>query len=137
MKMINNVSLVGRLTKDVEIRKTESNKSVASITLAIGDRFNKDHTDFINCVVWNSSAEYLNKYATKGDVIGLTGRIATRTYDGRNGKVYVTEVVADNVSIIGSRKNNQSQNDNVPEPVVAPEVDNGNMDIDPDELPFF
>ena len=137
MKMINNVSLVGRLTKDVEIRKTESNKSVASITLAIGDRFNKDHTDFINCVVWNSSAEYLNKYATKGDVIGLTGRIATRTYDGRNGKVYVTEVVADNVSIIGSRKSNQSQNDNVPEPVVAPEVDNGNMDIDPDELPFF
>lgn len=137
MKMINNVSLVGRLTKDVEIRKTESNKSVASITLAIGDRFNKDHTDFINCVVWNSSAEYLNKYAVKGDVIGLTGRIATRTYDGRNGKVYVTEVVADNVSIIGSRKNNQNQNDNVPEPVVAPEVDNGNMDIDPDELPFF
>ena len=135
--MINNVSLVGRLTKDVEIRKTESNKSVASITLAIGDRFNKDHTDFINCVVWNSSAEYLNKYATKGDVIGLTGRIATRTYDGRNGKVYVTEVVADNVSIIGSRRNNQNQNDNVPEPVVAPEVDNGNMDIDPDELPFF
>ena len=135
--MINNVSLVGRLTKDVEIRKTESNKSVASITLAIGDRFNKDHTDFINCVVWNSSAEYLSKYATKGDVIGLTGRIATRTYDGRNGKVYVTEVVADNVSIIGSRKSNQSQNDNVPEPVVAPEVDNGNMDIDPDELPFF
>lgn len=134
--MINNVSLVGRLTKDVEIRKTESNKSVASITLAIGDRFNKDHTDFINCVVWNSSAEYLNKYAAKGDVIGLVGRIATRSYDGKSGKVYVTEVVAENVTIINSKRNNQGgNNQEVPvEPVVAA---SNEVEIDPNEFPFF
>jgi len=128
---MNNVSLLGRLTKEIELKKTESNKSVTTITLAIGDRFNKDHTDFINCVVWNQSAEYLNNYAHKGDYISLVGRISTRSYDGKHGKVFVTEVIADSVQIISSSKkekeNVNTNTDNL----------NGDIDISPDELPFY
>ena len=105
---INSVTLVGRITKDIDLRKTSSNTSVCNFTVAVDRRFqsqqaNGQSADFINCIAWRQSADFLAQYAGKGTVVGVEGRIQTRSYDGPNGKVYVTEVVADNVQIISSR----------------------------------
>ena len=99
--MINNVVLVGRLTKDADLRYTANGTGVATFTLAVNRNFtnqdgNRD-ADFINCVIWRKSAETLANYARKGTLIGVTGRIQTRNYENQQGqRVYVTEVVADN-----------------------------------------
>ena len=105
---INSVTLVGRITKDIELRKTSSNTSVCNFTVAVDRRFqsqqgNGQSADFISCIAWRQSADFLASYAQKGTIVGVEGRIQTRSYDGQNGKVYVTEVVADNVQIISSR----------------------------------
>jgi single-strand DNA-binding protein len=102
--MINRVVLVGNLTKDPVLRKTQSGQSVTSFTLAINRRSKEqDQADFINCTAWNQPGEYLAQYAKKGNTIGVEGRITTRNYDDKDGKkVYVTEVVCDNVNIIKS-----------------------------------
>jgi len=112
--MINRVVLVGRLTKDIELKKTNSNTSVCSFTLACNRRFQSKEpgaqtADFINCIAWRQSADFLAQYASKGAIVGVEGRIQTRSYDGQNGKVYVTEVVADNVQLL-SRSNNSTGN---------------------------
>ena len=73
--MINQVMLLGRLTRNPELKKTESNKSVLNFTLAIKDAYNKDKTEFIDCVAWNQSADFLNQYAGQGDLISCEGRI--------------------------------------------------------------
>lgn len=107
--MINRVVLVGRLTKDVEVRKTQSGLSCANFTVAC-DRFRKkddqeQNADFINCVAWRQAADFLGSYAQKGTMIGVDGRIQTRSYENAQGaKVYVTEVVADNVQILETKK---------------------------------
>ena len=106
---INSVTLVGRLTKDIDLRKTSSNTSVCNFTVAVDRRFQSQQNggqtaDFINCIAWRQSADFLASYASKGTIVGVEGRIQTRSYDGQNGKVYVTEVVADNVQIISSRQ---------------------------------
>ena len=113
---MNVCSLIGRITKDLEIRKTQSNKSVLAFTLAVNRRLTQEQknagaqsADFINCVVWNQPAEYLARYAGKGAIISLNGRIATRSYDGQYGKVYVTEVVGDEVSILNTPKKEEKQ----------------------------
>ena len=86
--MINNVVLVGRLTKDIELRKTQSGLSVASFTVACDRRLsqeqknnNEQSADFISCVAWRGSADFLGNYAHKGDTVGVEGRIQTRSYD--------------------------------------------------------
>jgi len=107
--MINSVVLVGRLTKDVELRKTSNNTSVCSFTLAVNRRFasqGQQTADFINCIAWRQSADFLAKYASKGAIVGVEGRISTRSYDGQNGKVYVTEVTCDSVQLIGGSRGN-------------------------------
>ncbi|MBQ0035980.1 MAG: single-stranded DNA-binding protein [Firmicutes bacterium] len=113
--MINRVILVGRLTKDVELRKTNSNTSVCSFTLACNRRYAQQGAqqtaDFINCIAWRQSAEFLAKYASKGAIVGVEGRISTRSYDGQNGKVYVTEVTCDSVQLIGGNRNGSSNNE--------------------------
>lgn len=107
--MINRVVLVGRLTKDVEVRKTQSGLSCANFTVAC-DRFRKkddqeQSADFINCVAWRQAADFLGSYAQKGTMIGVDGRIQTRSYENAQGaKVYVTEVVADSVQILETKK---------------------------------
>ncbi|MBQ1826809.1 MAG: single-stranded DNA-binding protein [Erysipelotrichaceae bacterium] len=110
--MINRVILVGRLTKDVELRKTPAGSSVCSFTLAVSRRVSKNSTsnqptaDFISCVAWNQTADLMKNYLHKGSQIGVEGRIQTRNYDDPNvpgRKVYVTEVVADNVTFLESR----------------------------------
>lgn len=100
---MNQVILIGRLTKDPELRETSNGKPVASFTLAV-DKFGEG-ADFINCVVWNKQAENLAKYQKKGGQIGVSGRIQTRDYDDEKGnKRYITEVVADNIEYLGAKK---------------------------------
>lgn len=113
--MINNVVLVGRLTKDPDLRYTSSGTGVATFTLAVNRNFTSaDGTreaDFINCVIWRKPAETLANYAKKGVLIGVTGRIQTRSYENQQGqKVYVTEVIADNFQLLESKKADSSQN---------------------------
>ena len=107
--MINNVVLVGRLTKDIELRKTSSNISTCTFTLACNRKFSSGNNgptaDFINCVAWRQSADFLAQYASKGAIVGVEGRITTRNYEGQNGRVYVTEVTCDSVQLIGGSKN--------------------------------
>ena len=113
--MINRVVLVGRLTKDVEVRKTNTGLSVAGFTVACdrnrsrSDENGQQTADFINCTAWRQTADFLGMYAKKGAMVGVDGRIQTRSYDGQDGRrVYVTEVVADSVQLLESRT--QSQN---------------------------
>ena len=117
--MINNVVLVGRLTRDAELRYTQSNIAVATFTLAVNRPFKNEagdrDADFINCVIWRQSAENLANWAKKGSLIGITGVIQTRSYDNQQGqRVYVTEVVASNFQLLESRnsqQNNQGHQD--------------------------
>lgn len=114
--MINNVVLVGRLTKDVEVKKTQSGLSVASFTIACDRRLSQEQknngeqsADFISCVAWRGSADFLGRYAHKGDTVGVEGRIQTRNYDRDGQKVYVTEIIANSVSILHSNQPRQAQ----------------------------
>ena len=152
--MINNVVLVGRLTKDVEIRKTQSGLSVASFTVACDRRLsqeqknnNEQSADFISCVAWRGSADFLGKYAHKGDTVGVEGRIQTRNYDRDGQKVYVTEIIANNVSILHSNQPKQAQTQPQQQAQTQNEATtqandpiedylNGYSDINSDELPF-
>lgn len=113
--MINNVVLVGRLTKDPDLKYTGNGTAVATFTLAVNRNFTNQsgerEADFINCVIWRKPAETLANYAKKGVLIGVTGRIQTRSYDNQQGqKVYVTEVIADNFQLLESKKADSSQN---------------------------
>ena len=99
--MINNVVLVGRMTRDAELRYTPSNVAVATFSLAVNRNFKgangERETDFINCVIWRQQAENLANWAKKGALIGITGRIQTRSYENQQGqRVYVTEVNVSN-----------------------------------------
>lgn len=149
--MINKVVLVGRLTKDPELRKTQSGTSVLSFTCAVNRRFKQEgqpDADFINCVAWSKTADFMGQYATKGALVGVEGRIQTRNYDDATGKkVYVTEVVAENVQLLESK--NKSENrattsgdfrDNSyfqDEPKTFDDFETGpSLDISSDDLPF-
>lgn len=106
--MINQVTLVGRLTKDPELRTTTDGTYVAHITLAVNRNFRNHNgeidTDFVQCTLWRKAAENTHHYCRKGAVIGITGRLQTRNYEGRDGKkVYVTEVVAESVRFLSGR----------------------------------
>ena len=109
--MINSVALTGRLTKEVDLRTTQSGISVASFTLAVNRQYSKDkEADFINCVAFKKTAEVLQQFAGKGRLIGVTGSIQTRHYTGKDGKeVYVTEVLANSISFLDSRNSAQSE----------------------------
>lgn len=115
--MINSTVLVGRLTRDPELKYTGNNIAVASFSLAVNRNF-KDangerETDFINCVIWRQQAENLANWAKKGALIGITGRIQTRSYENQQcQRVYVTEVVAENFQMLESRAAREGGNAN-------------------------
>ena len=153
--MINNVVLVGRLTKDIELRKTQSGLSVASFTIACDRRLsqeqknnNEQSADFISCVAWRGSADFLGNYGRKGDTVGVEGRIQTRSYDRDGQKVYVTEIVANSVSILHSNQPRQAQAQTQPQQQVQTQNEVATQANDPmedylngyeinsDELPF-
>ena len=107
--MINNVTVVGRLTRAVDLRYTSNGTAYASFTLAVDRDFKNQNgereTDFINCVMWRKPAENLANYTKKGSLIGIEGRIQTRNYDNQQGqRVYVTEVLAERFHFLESSK---------------------------------
>lgn len=119
--MMNRVVLVGRLTKDPELRYTPNGVPVATFTLAVNRTFTNQQgereTDFINCVIWRRPAENVANFLKKGSLAGVDGRIQTRNYEGQDGKrVYVTEVLAESVQFLepknasGGRSDNDSYN---------------------------
>nr|DAV69984.1 MAG TPA: Single strand binding protein [Caudoviricetes sp.] len=128
---MNKVILMGRLTRDPEVRYTQAtNTMVTSFTLAVNRRFVKQgeerQADFINIVAWNKTAEFVSKYFSKGQQVGVIGRIQTRNYDDEQGvKHYITEVIAEEVYFAGEKKE-KAQND----PTDDFEITNS------DDLPF-
>ena len=140
--MLNNISLVGRLTKDVELRYTPSNVAVATFTLAVNRTFKNENgereADFINCVMWRQQAENLASWAKKGAQIGITGRIQTRSYDNQQGqRVYVTEVVAEQFQLLESKgQGNQEQQRQAQQQAPDFSRQGAPMDISDDDLPF-
>ena len=151
--MINRTVLVGRLTRDVDLRTTGSGISVGQFTLAVNRQFTnaqgEREADFINCVIWRKSAENLANFAHKGSLIGVEGRIQTRSYDNQEGqRVYVTELVVDNFSLLDPKKDNQSSTKQTAQAYVKQAVDKAKpasqdpfagsdeIDIDDSDLPF-
>lgn len=130
--MINNVVIMGRLTKDVEEKKTNSGKSVCSFCVALDDRFDKEKTHFVDVIAWNKTAEFVCKYFHKGSMIAVQGRLTTRTWEDKNGtKHKAVEIVADEVSFCGDKKSDTSHPADV-----APPADEDYRDIPEDDLPF-
>ena len=153
--MINRVVLVGRLTRDVEVKKSGSGLSVANFTLACDRRVaktegNQQTADFINCVAWRQSADYLGQYARKGSIVGVDGRLQTRDYERDGRRVYVTEVICDTVRLLESRATTESRmqntsssgyyEDNSYSSDASYDVDNdydgASLDISSEDLPF-
>lgn len=158
--MINNVVLVGRMTKDADLQYTASNIAVATFNLAVNRNFKNNNgereADFINCVIWRQQAENLANWAKKGALVGITGRMQTRNYENQQGqRVYVTEVVADSFQLLGSRNTQEQRGGNSQAPSQnnygntgsqTPDFGNGfggfgagsstPTDISDDDLPF-
>ena len=153
--MINRTILVGRLTKDPVLRKTANGSSVTSFTFAVNRKYKQEgqpDADFINTVAWNKTADIVVQYTHKGSLVGVEGRIQTRSYDDQSGKrVYVTEVVAESVQFLESKSaaasnayvpdyeqgNNQGyQNDNGSQSYSNDFISSDTLDIASDDLPF-
>jgi len=145
--MINRVILVGRLTKDPMLRKTQTGTSVTSFTVACGRRVaagQEPQTDFINCVAWNRTADIVSQYTHKGSLVGVEGRIQSRSYDDAQGKrVYVTEVVCDSVQFLESRSASENRGSTMETRGYESDVPSyddfastPSLDISSDDLPF-
>jgi len=107
---INRVILTGNIGKEIDLKYTQSGKAVANFSLAVTDSFDREKTNWINIVVWNKTAESCASYLSKGSKIGIDGRIQVRDYENQEGKkVYVTEVVADRVEFLDSKKSGESK----------------------------
>lgn len=136
--MINNVTLIGRLTRDAELRYTPSNIATAQFNIACNRNFKNANdeydADFINCVMWREQAERFCNWTRKGMLVGIVGRIQTRSYENQQGqRVYVTEVVAESFQVLEKRDNTTNQNsmtEQMPPSYTSP------MDISDDDLPF-
>jgi single-strand DNA-binding protein len=142
--MMNRVVLVGRLTKDPDLRYTPNGVPVATFTLAVNRPFKtqsgETEADFINCVVWRKPAENVANFLKKGSLAGVDGRLQTRHYEGQDGKrVYVTEVQAESVQFLDT-KGEKKQVKSAQQPTTRISEDpfqgNGQIDISDDDLPF-
>ncbi len=142
---MNIVILIGNISTDIQLRYTSSNMAVATFNLAVNRPKKPDGTqeaDFISIVVWGKQAENISKYLKKGSKIAIEGRIQVRSYENNNGqKRYVTEVVAENVQFLGSRKEGQASNNEEPTPQSNPYQEMGeqvkaDFSYDEDDMPF-
>jgi single-strand DNA-binding protein len=147
--MLNRVILIGRLTRDPELKYTPSGTAVATFTLAINRRFNKEETDFIDVVAWRQSAEFVANYGSKGRLVMTEGRLQVRTYETKEGqKRKVAEVVADDVRFLdkggtssssgsgpSASRREHDQWDDLGREVRLEDIDVVNKDDD-DEIPF-
>lgn len=123
---MNHVVLIGRLTKDPEVRYTQSGTPVGTFTLAVDRRVQKDkpkEADFIPCVVWNKTAEVVGNWCKKGKQVGVEGRMQVRSYDAKDGsKRYVTEVVVNDLQLLGSRNEGADRSGNGYKPLTDEDV---------------
>lgn len=136
---MNKVIIIGRTTKDIELKQTPSGTSVAEFSVAVKRTFKnangENESDFFNCIAFSKLAETISKYVKKGDQVGIEGRLQTRNYTNREGKkIYVTEIIVENVEFLQTKK--QTDND-----IKCEEVDpfkNAKFEeFDPDDvLPF-
>lgn len=135
---MNSVNLIGRFTRDPELRSTAAGTSVCSFSLAVQRSFkNQDgeyEADFINCVAWKNSAEFISKYFKKGQQIGVQGELQTRKWDDNGTTRYATEVIVRNTTFVGKSENNNAQasSDENFGDLPAPDMPN----IDDEDLPF-
>ncbi|WP_461246613.1 single-stranded DNA-binding protein [Treponema sp. R6D11] len=144
--MLNKAIIMGRLTRDPELKTTPSGVSVCSFSVAVDRRFVRQgeerQTDFINCVAWRTTAEFVSKYFTKGRMINVVGTIQTRSWDDADGKKrYATDVVADEVNFCGDKRAEGSSASSAPSSSPAAEEpvphDEGFVAVDlDDDLPF-
>lgn len=140
--MMNRACLIGRLTKELELRKTNTNMSVCSFTLAVQSKMKNDKgeytADFIPCTAWSKTAEFMTKYLHKGSLISVEGRIKTSSYDTPDGKRFRVDVIAEDVQSLEPKKNDD---------VVRGSVNGGSFELDyepepelkiaPNDLPFY
>lgn len=132
--MINKAIIMGRLTHEPELRQTGTGHSVCSFSIAVNNGYGENRrTDFINCVAWNKTAEFVSRYFTKGKMIIVIGRITTRAWEDKDGKkCYATDVVADEVSF-GESKGTASES----KPSLSEAIDEGFLSVEPDDdMPF-
>lgn len=112
--MINRAVIIGRLTREIELRKTQTGLSVASFTVAVNRPKKKDEeqkADFINCIAWRGTADFLGRYAKKGNLVGIEGKIQTRNYQNDYGAtVYVTEILVDTANILSGGRDKRQEN---------------------------
>ncbi len=145
--MLNSVALTGRLTRDIDLRYTQSGTAVGSFTIAVDRQFRSANgereTDFINCAIWRKSAENFANFTKKGSLVGVEGHVQTRTYDNAQGnKVYVTEVIVENFALLDPRQTSkESQQRSANNPGAASQgngfANNGQpVDVSDDDLPF-
>lgn len=148
--MINRAVITGRLTRDPDLRYTKSGKAVAQFTVAVNRSFKNANgereADFIQCVIWGKSAESFTQYFHKGSLVGIDGRIQTRTYeDNQNQRRYVTEIVTESFTFLESKNNDNgfsnnndySNNNNQSNNSSDPFANNASsVDIKDDDLPF-
>ena len=121
--MLNHVVLIGRLTKDAQIKEFESGTKNATFTLAVNRLSKEKESDFINCVVWGNTATVVEKYTRKGSLVAVKGTIQTRSYEHDGKTTYVTEVVGQQLSLLDSKKKEESS-------------DGVGLTISSDDLPF-
>ena len=140
--MINNVVLVGRLTRNIEVRYTQSEKAVGNFTLAINRRFKNQNgeydTDFIDCVIFGKQAETMAQYTTKGDLIGVEGSIQKRAYEDKEGnKRYITEIMVEKITFLnGVKKKEQPEEENEFKDSSIKTEQQQQFEITDEDLPF-
>ena len=139
--MLNRVILMGRITHNLELKQTPNGTAVLSFNLAVERSYapqgEERQTDFISCVAWRKTAEFINKYFAKGRMIAIEGNIQTRTYDDKNGvKHYVTEVIVDSVSFTGEPKQQETQQTDIPTDETIGDLDDFEVVISDDGVPF-
>lgn len=137
---MNKVILIGRLTKEPELKKTPNNVSVCQFTIAVNrpfqDQNGERQADFISCMAWRTQAENLCKYLNKGALIAVSGNIQTRNYTDQNGVTrYVTEVVCENITFLEAKKDNSNYTDKTKQPDPFADVQN-QYSVNDDDLPF-
>lgn len=136
---MNNVNIIGRLTKDIEIKKTSNNLSVAHFSIAVNGN-NKDKVYFFNAVVWREKADYLGRYAHKGSLIAITGELTTNSYINRdNQKITKVEILCDSVQLLSYSKNasnNEETQVNYDNETQDSTNDNESQELTEDDLPF-
>jgi single-strand DNA-binding protein len=132
---MNNCSLIGRLTKENDLRYSQSGTAVLRNSLAVNRKFKKDETDFINLLAFSKTAELMANHLNKGDQVGIEGHIQTGSYEKDGKKIYTTEIVVDNITFIGGKKEDKppKQNTRVED---DPFSGNGAINITDDDLPF-